>query len=271
MSLPQPASGDLVQGVGSPRTIDDARVEVILQVLADPRQIVHHGDAVLLQQLPTPDPGKLQQLRRVDRATGEQYLMPRPGSVHDPALRIFEADCALAFEQYAVRQCADLDAQIGPLQCRPQIGDCSTAAPHIADGHLQWADAILLGAVEIRVELMAGLLRSGDKGIVQFVPRPQIRDAERSAYAVELVGAALLVFGTPEIGQHVLVGPAGIAELAPQIEILSLAADVNEPVDRARPAEHLAARPQHAASAELGERLGLELPGYLRVEDVSVE
>src|SRR5580704_3680999 len=118
---------------------------------------------------------------------------------------------------------------------------------------------------------MAGLLRPCDEGAMQFVPRPQIGDAQRPAGAVMLVGAALLMLGTPEIGQHVLIRPAGIAELAPQIEILSLAADVNEPVDRARPAEHLAARPQHAASAELGERLGLELPGYLRVEDVSVE
>ena len=118
---------------------------------------------------------------------------------------------------------------------------------------------------------MASLLRPGDKGVMQFVPRPQIGDAKRSAGAVMLVGAALLVLGAPEIGQHVLVRPAGIAELAPQIEILSLAADVNEPVDRARPAEHLAARPQHAAPAELGERLGLEHPGDLRVEDVSVE
>ena len=205
MSLPQPAPGDLVQGVGAPRAIDDARVEVILQVLADPRQIVDHYDAVLLQQLSRPDPGKLQQLRRVDRAAREQHLAPRPGSAHDPVLRIFEAYCALALEQHAVRQCADLDAQIGPPHCRPQIRHRRAAAPHVADGHLQRADPVLLGAVEIRIELMAGLLRSGDKGIVQFVPCPQIGDAQWSANAVMLVGAALLVFGAPEIGEHILI------------------------------------------------------------------
>src|SRR5205085_11578745 len=49
------------------------------------------------------------------------------------------------------------------------------------------------------------------------------------------------------------------------------AADVDEPVDRARSAENLAARPQDAAAAELGDGLRLEHPGDLRMEDVSVE
>ena len=60
VSLPQPTPRDLVQGVGAPCAIDDARVAVILQILADPRQIVHHRHAVLLQQFTRPDPGKLQ-------------------------------------------------------------------------------------------------------------------------------------------------------------------------------------------------------------------
>ena len=62
---------------------------------------------------------------------------------------------------------------------------------------------------------MAGLLRSGDKGVVQFVPRPQVGNAKWPAGAMMFVGAALLVLGAPEIGQHVFIGPAGIAELAP--------------------------------------------------------
>src|SRR5438128_1132348 len=85
------------------------------------------------------------------------------------------------------------------------------------------------------------------------------------------VGAALLVFGATEIGKHVVIRPAGIAELPPEIEILLLAADVNEAVYRARTAEHLAARPQHAAPAEFGKRLGFEDPGQLRVEYVPVK
>ena len=132
-------------------------------------------------------------------------------------------------------------------------------------------DPVLLGAVEIGILRIAGLDRGGDKAVMQFVPCPQIGNAERAARAVMPVRAALLVFGAAEIRKHVLIRPAGIAELAPQIEILALAADINQPVDRARPAEDLAARPHHAPSAQFGERLGLELPGKAGVVDVAVK
>jgi hypothetical protein len=190
--------------------------------------------------------------RRVDRAAGEDYLAADPGMTDHTLLPIFETDRAAALEQDAVRQGADLDPQVGPLQRRTQIGNGSTAPPLVAHGQLQWTHPILLGAVEIVVPPVAGLLRGGDEGVVEFVAGPQIAHVERPAGTVMRVGAALLVFGAPEIGQHVVVGPAGVAELAPQLKILALPADVNEPVDRARPAEHLAARPGRPPSSACG-------------------
>jgi hypothetical protein len=56
------------------------------------------------------------------------------------------------------------------------------------------------------------------------------------------VGTALLVLGLLEIGQHVVIAPAGIAALAPAIVILVLAAHIQQAVDRARSAEHFSAR-----------------------------
>ena len=133
----------------------------------------------------------------------------------------------VCLEQNAECESLNLDAKIGAFHRRPQIGHCSAAAPHIADGQLQRPASVLLGAVEIRVQPVASFLRSGDKPIMEFVPRPQIGDIEGSPGPVMLIGAAFLVLGLPEIGQHILVGPAGIAELPPQIEILPLAADVD--------------------------------------------
>jgi len=92
-------------------------------------------------------------------------------------LRVFETDRTPALEQNPVRQCPDLDAEVGPLHGRPQIGYRRAAAPHIADRHLQGADAVLLGAVEIPVQRMTRLLGSGNKGVMQFVTCPQIGDA----------------------------------------------------------------------------------------------
>src|SRR5258707_3060629 len=52
-----------------------------------------------------------------------------------------------------------------------------------------------------------------------------------------------------EIGQHVRIAPAAVAELRPGIKILALAAVVDVTVDRRRPAERLAARRIDAAAA----------------------
>src|SRR3989442_676834 len=81
-----------------------------------------------------------------------------------------------------------------------------------------------------------------------------------SRAAVKLVGAAGLVLGAPEIGQHIGRRSPLIAELAPIVEILGLAADIDHAVDRRRPAEHLAARPVDAAVGGAGIGFGLVAP-----------
>ena len=99
----------------------------------------------------------------------------------------------------------------------------------------------------------------------------EVRDAKRSAGAMKSVGASLLIFSLSEIWQHVVIRPAGIAELAPQIEILALSADIDQAVDRRGTAKNLAARPRDAAIEHLWHRFGLEIPGDLGVVDVAVE
>src|SRR5579883_3184249 len=84
---------------------------------------------------------------------------------------------------------------------------------------------------------------------------------------MERIGAALLILGSLEIGQHVLEAPAEIAELAPVIEILLLPADIDEAVDRARPDQHPAARLDDAAIVELGLGLRLVEPVELAVAE----
>jgi hypothetical protein len=71
---------------------------------------------------------------------------------------------------------------------------------------------------------------------------------------VDLPRRALPVPGLFEIGQHIIPRPAAIAELGSMVEIVGLAADIDEPVDRPperpggpagpgrRAAEHPAAR-----------------------------
>ena len=56
---------------------------------------------------------------------------------------------------------------------------------------------------------------------------------ERTANAVQFVFAALLVLGAAEVREHVAECPAGVAELTPMVEILLLAADIEQAIDRA--------------------------------------
>ena len=67
--------------------------------------------------------------------------------------------------------------------------------------------------------------------------------------------------GALEERQDVVPTPAAIAELRPVVVILRLAADVDEPVDRRRAAEHAAARIGDGAAVRAGIGLGLEAPG----------
>ncbi len=151
--------------------VDDAPTAVVLQVLADAGQIVHHVYAVLLQQRAGADAGKLQQLRRVDRAARQQHLASRTHLANGAVLAELDADRALAFGQDAMRQSADFHLQVGPVQHRLQIACRRGTAPPVAHCKLQRTDAFLLGAVEVGVVRIARLLRALDERVVQRMRR----------------------------------------------------------------------------------------------------
>src|SRR5262249_44132108 len=74
------------------------------------------------------------------------------------------------------------------------------------------------------------------------------------------VGAAFVILGHTEIGKHVLVAPACVAELAPVVEVFGLTADVDQSIDGARSAESLAARRYDIAAVAFRLRFGLVAP-----------
>src|SRR5271168_3434999 len=75
-----------------------------------------------------------------------------------------------------------------------------------------------------------------------------------------VAAAAAVVLRSDEIRQHALPVPAGISELRPVIVILSLAADGNQSVDRARSAKPSTARPVDLAIVHVGLGVGVEPP-----------
>ncbi len=69
-----------------------------------------------------------------------------------------------------------------------------------------------------------------------------------------------IVFGTFEIGQHVGIGPAGVAEAGPSVVVRPVAADIDHGVDRRGAAETLAARLIADAAVEARLRHRVERP-----------
>src|SRR5882757_405033 len=230
---------------------------MILEVVADPGRIEHDVNAVALQELCRSNAGKLQQLRRIIRAAGDKNFLARPRRAQAAVLFVLDGLCAMAFKHEALRQRRGLDMQIAALDRRAQIGERSAGAAAAPRRSLEETCAFLLRAVEIGVGGNAGFRRRHHKSFRQWIGVAPVRHRQRPAGAVILVGTALLMFGLFEIGQHVVKTPAGIAALAPAVVVLMLAAHIQKTVDRARAAQHLAARLEHLAPVQL--RLGLGL------------
>src|SRR5437660_824870 len=98
-----------------------ARRPVVAQVFADAGQLVHHRDAERLEAFRLSDAGKLEQLRRGDRA-GRDDDLTRGARLQGLALHgVAYADAARAFEQQRLCMRAGLDAEIAPRARRIEI------------------------------------------------------------------------------------------------------------------------------------------------------
>ena len=254
-----PAVQHVVHGDRLGAAILHAHLQVVLQVGADARHVGDHLDAERAQQRGRSEPRELQQLRRVECAARQDDLAAGVGDAGRIALPIFDADRAPARKQNTARQRIGHDCEIGPPARLPQIADRGRAAPPVARGELEIAGALLGRPVEIVVAREARLLRGFDERLAQRMRLAHVGDRERPADPVQRVLAPLLILGAAEVRQYVVEAPAGIAELPPVIEIRRLAAQVEQAVDRARPAQHLAARLDDRPVVELRLRLrGIE-------------
>ena len=119
-----------------------------------------------------------------------------------------------------------------------------------------WRLAILI-RVERQPDIAGGL---DDHFQQRHLVARRVVDAQQAVAAAELVGAAIVALHALEDRQHVLIAPAAIAELGPMIVVLRLTANEHHAVDRARAAEHFAARHIDAASARAFVGLGLVAP-----------
>ncbi|MCY1359422.1 hypothetical protein D9M69_459920 [compost metagenome] len=235
-------------------------LQVVLEVLADARQVVHHRHAEIAQQRRRADAGTLQQLRRGDGAGAHQHLAARAHFLQRVvvALQIGRPDGALAVEQDAVGQRVGDDGQVRPLAGLVQVAARSACtAPLRGDGAIHRTEAFLLVAVEILGAREAGLHARLDHGMEQRVVAGLGRGhADRAVAAVEIVRPDVAGLGLAEVRQAVEIGPVfQPLVLRPAIEVHGVAADVAHAVDQRGTAQALAAPALHAAVVHV--RLGI--------------
>ena len=131
-------------------------------------------------------------------------------------------------------------------------------APAVRDVAVELRETLLPVAVHVVRERVARLLHGGEERVEQ---RPLSRAAledQRAVSPAPLVGARDARLHPLEVRQAVRVVPVGDAALVrPALVVERVAALEDHPVDRARAAEHLAARVVDAPSVHV--RLGLRL------------
>jgi hypothetical protein len=77
---------------------------------------------------------------------------------------------------------------------------------------------------------------------------------------VKFIRAAFVVFRLPKIGQNFIETPTGIPQLPPNVEVLRLAADIDQSIDRTGPTENPSTRRDDFAVVTFRLRLGLVTP-----------
>ncbi len=181
----------------------DAGQEMVLQVLADPGQRVRDRDADAAEMVGIADPGQLQDMRRADRAAGQDHLGQRVDALGLAAARELDPDRALAVEQHAMHQRVGDDLEVGPPHRRAQIGARRALPAPAAPGLLHPADAARRPrrqAVDVLAVFETGL----DAGLDELLAQRRLvggaRGQQRPAAAVEVVGALLPALGALEIG-----------------------------------------------------------------------
>jgi hypothetical protein len=88
------------------------------------------------------DAGELQDMRRADRASRQDYLTLGFDALHAAVARILDSDRSHAIEPDAMHQRTGDDLKVGPLHHWAQIAACRTGAPPATSRLLHPADAV---------------------------------------------------------------------------------------------------------------------------------
>jgi len=135
----------------------DKRFEVILEVLANTREILHHVDPELAQFLSVTHSRELKQLRRVERSSAEDDLpSPDYGSAAPPR-GDFDANGARALEDHPANERTGHHFQVLPAEDGLDVRAGRIVAFTVLDVGVEGREPFLAISVDVVDHLVAGL------------------------------------------------------------------------------------------------------------------
>ena len=207
-------------------------VQVIHQVRAHARQVMDERDAVGLQVATITHTGQLQQLRRENAAAGHDDFAAAAHPASDAIRDDFDPDGPLSLEEDARAFRFGEYPQVGALaEVRSYVRLVDAEALAFLHHDLGGVVTLLLRAIEVGIEALAGFRAGPLEELVVGIVGSQVLDPGRAVVAVVLVAMRLVVLRFPEVRQDVRITPASISKCRPVVVVATVAAHVDQGVD----------------------------------------
>jgi hypothetical protein len=156
---------------------------MVLHVPSNATQGVMHVDADTAEVFGIADTGELQDMRRADRASRQDYLTRGFDALHAAVAQILDTDRSHAIEPDAMHQRTGDDLEVGPLHRWAQIAACRTGAPPATSRLLHPADAIARArgqVVDVLAVFEPQLPARFDRRLAQQRPVAPVRCKQRT-------------------------------------------------------------------------------------------
>ena len=230
---------------------------MIVQVLADARQVRDDGDPKRAQVIGGADARQQEELRRPDCPAAHDDV-PRACRLDAAVSRPLDPYAARALEQQAPRGRAREHLEVSLGFDRTEVRRRSTVANALLDAVLHERHAVLRSAVVVRVQRDAALFGCGCDRAVDRVRLERRQQAHRAR------PAGLPPFDPFIDRAHVVPRPAVGPEIRPGVEVGGCPPHPDHRVETARSAQHAAARPREPPVVRVHLRLRLVRPVDLR-------
>ena len=171
-----PLSGIQRDGFGA--GLLDVHLEVVLEVAAHPWEMSDRRNAQRLQVICVANPRQHQQLWRVDGSTAEDDLFADSHLLHLTLVFELQPDDPGCVEGQPVSEGSGQCVQVLSVEDGPEVRSRRTPPEALVDVHVHPAHPLLLEAVHVVGERVAGLHPSVDERLEQGVGRPTPADMQ---------------------------------------------------------------------------------------------